>query len=274
MISWNIFRRELKRYRGSTIAWCISICALIVMGMVFFPVMMDETIMQQMKAFFENAFMKNMMAAFGASFDNLTNVLGFYTTRNSMFIMLLGSFFSIMLAGRILAREEPDKTAEFLLSKPVTRAEVFCSKLLAYLSYLLVLNGATVLVGFLSIELFKGESEYRISAFLTHSLYAMLLMLSFGAIGMFLSLLVKRGRPHAGISIGIVVGSYFFDSLSKVTPDAEMFGYISPFKFVDSAGIMRPDYGLEWWRVLYFVALSLVLFGLTLWRYRKKDILI
>ena len=63
MISWNIYRRELKRYRGSTIAWCISICALIVMGMAFFPVMMDETIMQQMKAFFENAFMKNMMAA-------------------------------------------------------------------------------------------------------------------------------------------------------------------------------------------------------------------
>ena len=273
MISPNIFRRELKRYRGSTIAWCISICALIVMGMAFFPVMMDENIMQQMRAFFENSMMKSMMAAFGASLDNLTNVLGFYTTRNSMFIMLLGSFFSIMLAGRILAREEPDKTAEFLLSKPVTRVEIFGSKLLAYLSYLLVLNAATVLVGFLSIELFKGESEYLVTAFLLHSLYAFLLMLSFGAIGMFLSLLIKRGRPSTGISIGIVVGAYFFDSLSRITPAAEKFGYISPFKFVDS-GVLRPDYGLEWWRVLYFVALSLLLFGLTLWKYRKKDILI
>ncbi len=268
MISPNIFRRELKRYRGSTIAWCISICALIVMGMAFFPVMMDENIMQQMRAFFENSMMKSMMAAFGASFDNLTNVLGFYTTRNSMFIMLLGSFFSIMLAGKILARE-----AEFLLSKPVTRGEVFGSKLLAYLSYLLVLNAATVLVGFLSIELFRGESEYLLSSFLFHSLYAFLVMLSFGAIGMFLSLLIKRGRPSTGISIGIVVGAYFFDSLSRITPAAEKFGYISPFKFVDS-GVLRPDYGLEWWRVLYFVALSLLLFGLTLWKYRKKDILI
>jgi ABC-2 type transport system permease protein len=273
MISRNVYRMELKRYRGSTIAWCVSICALIVMGMAFFPVMMDENIMQQMEAFFENAFMQNLMNAFGASFDNLTNVLGFYTTRNAMFIMLLGSFFSIILAGKILAREEADKTAEFLLSKPVTRIEIFGSKLAAYLTYLLVLNAATVLVGFLCIELFKGESEYRITAFLIHSFYAFLLMLTFGAIGMFLSLLIKRGRPTTGISIGIVVGGYFFDSLSRVTPAADTLGYVSPFKFLDS-GVMRPDYALEWWRVLYFVSLSLLLFGLTLWKYRKKDILI
>ena len=74
-------------------------------------------------------------------------------------------------------------------------------------------------------------------------------------------------------SSGIVVGGYFLDSISRVTPAADKFGYISPFKFVDS-GVMRPDYGLDWWRVLYFVAVSLLLFGLTFWIYRKKDILI
>lgn len=273
MISRNIYRMEIKRYRGALIAWCLSICALIVMGMAFFPVMVDEDIMKQITAFFENAFMKNLMAAFGASVDNLTNVLGFYTTRNAMFIMLLGSFFSIMLAGKILAREEHDKTAEFLISRPVTRIEILGSKLAAYLTCLLALNAATVLVGFLSIELFKGESEYRISAFLIHSFYSFLLMLSFGAIGLFLSLLIKRGRPTTGICIGIVVGGYFFDSLSRITPAADWIGYLSPFKFLDS-GVMRPDYGLEWWRVLYFTAASLLLFGLTFWIYRKKDILV
>jgi ABC-2 type transport system permease protein len=238
MISRNIYRKELKRYRGTFIGWSISICALIVIGMAFFPILQDENIVKQMTAFFENAIMKNMMAAFGASLDNLTNVLGFYTTRNSMFIMLLGSFFSILLAGKILAREEPDKTAEFLLSKPVTRIEVLGSKLAAYLTYLLLLNAIIVVVGFLSLEFFKGKSEYLVSSFLIHSLYSFLLMLTFGAIGMFLSLLIKRGRPTTGISIGIVVGGYFFDSLSRVTPAADKFGYISPFKFVDS-GVMH-----------------------------------
>ncbi len=129
------------------------------------------------------------------------------------------------------------------------------------------------MVGFLSLELFKGESEYRLSAFLIHSLYSFLLMLVFGAIGLFLSLMIRRGLPATNISIGIVLGAYFLDSISRVTPAADKFGYISPFKFVDS-GVMRPDYGLDWWRVLYFVALSLLLFGLTFWIYRKKDILI
>ena len=61
--------------------------------------------------------------------------------------------------------------------------------------------------------------------------------------------------------------------LSRITQEANAFGYLSPFKFVDS-GVLRPDYGLEGGRLLYFAALSLLLFGLALWKYRKKDILI
>ena len=229
--------------------------------------------MTQMAAFFENGLMKSLMAAFGATLESLTNVLGFYCTRNAMFIQILGSFFSIMLASRILAQEEREKSAEFLLSKPVTRREILFSKLAVYFTYMLILNAVIVLVGYISLELFKSGTEYKLASFLVHSTYSFLLMLTFGAIGLFLSLLIKRGRPTTNASIGIVMGAYFFDALSKVTPTADKLGYISPFKFIDNS-VMRPDYGLEWWRVLYFVAVCLVLIGATMWIYRKKDILI
>jgi ABC-2 type transport system permease protein len=273
MFNNNIYRKELKRHRTSAIAWCISIGVLILLGMAFFPVLMQEDVLKQMSAFFETSFMKSMMSAFGASIDNLTNVLGFYSTRNAVFISLLGSFFSIMLASKILAQEERDKTAEFLLSKPVTRLEIWSSKLAAYFTYLVILNGVIIVVGILSLELFKGGSEYRLSAFFVQTLYQFLLMLVFGAIGLFLSLLIRRGRPTTGISIGIIVGGYFIDTLSKATPAADKIGYISPFKFVDS-GVLRPEYGLIWWRVAYFVGLSLVLFGLSYGIFRKKDMLL
>ncbi len=273
MISRNIYRWELKRNRSSFFVWCLSIGTLIVVGMAFFPVMIQENIMKQMAAFFETGIMKSLMAAFGATLESLTNVLGFYCTRNSQFIQILGSFFSIMLASKILAQEEREKSAEFLLSKPVTRIEVVSSKLAAYFTYLLMLNGVILVIGFISLELFKGESQYRLSSFLAHSAYSFLLMLTFGAIGLFLSLLIKRGRPTANISIGIIMGAYFFDALSKVTPAADKLGYISPFKFVDSS-VMRPDYGLDWWRVLYFVGATLVLIGAAFWIYKKKDILV
>ena len=190
-----------------------------------------------------------------------------------MFIMLLGSFFSILLAGKILAQEEREKTAEFLLTKPVTRLEIVFSKLAAYFTYLILLNVVILFVGFMSLEIFKGNSDYSLKAFLIHWLYSFLLMLIFGAIGLFLSLVIKRGRPITNISIGIIVGGYFIDVLSRVTLSADKIGYLSPFKFVDS-GVLRPDYSLAWWRVLYFVGISFVLFTLTSLVYKKKNILV
>jgi len=121
--------------------------------------------------------------------------------------------------------------------------------------------------------MFKSGSEYRLSVFMVHHTYTFLLMLVFGAIGLFISLLIKRGRPMTNISIGIVMGAYFFDFLSKITPAADKLGYISPFKFMDT-NVMHIDYGLAWWRVLYFVGVTLVLVVAAFWIYKKKDILV
>lgn len=273
MVNTNIYTKELKRYRNSFIGWSISIIVFILLGMAFYPLLMQGDMLKQMTAFFENPFMKNMMTAFGASLDMITNVLGFYSTRNAMFIMLLGSFYSILLAGKILAREEREKTSEFLLTKPVTRLEVVRSKLAVYLTYLLLLNVVILVTGFLSLEIFKGVSQYSLKAFFIHWFYSFLLMLTFGAIGLFLSLLIKRGRPITNLSIGVIVGGYFIDVLSRVTLSADKFGYFSPFKFVD-AGVLRPDYALVGWRVMYFLGISLVLIILTFVLYKKKDILV
>ena len=171
MINTNIYTKEMKRYRNSFIGWSISISVLILLGMAFYPILMQGDMLKQITVFFENPFMKNIMTAFGSSLDMMTNILGFYSTRNSIFIMLLGSFYSILLAGKILSQEEREKTAEFLLTKPVTRLEVVRTKLAAYLTYLLLLNGVILLIGFLSLEIFKGDSDYSLMAFLIYWFY-------------------------------------------------------------------------------------------------------
>jgi len=226
--------------------------------MVFYPILMKDDMLRQMSVLLENDFMKGLMSAFGVSLDVITNVLGFYAARNTMYILLLGSFFSILLAGKILSQEEHEKTAEFLLTKPVTRFEVVWSKLAAYFSLLLTLNIIILITGFISIEVFKGDSEYSLSAYLIHTFYCFLLM---------------RGRPTTNISIGIIIGGFFIDAASKITPKLEIIGYLSPFKYVDSS-VLSSDYRLMWWRLLYFLGISLLLFILTFIIYKKKDILI
>lgn len=273
MFNKNIYFKELKHHRTSFIIWCLSFIILILLDMAFYPILMKDDMIKQMSTLFENPFMKGLMSAFGVSLDVLTNVLGYYAARNTMFILLLGGFFSILLAGKILSQEEHEKTAEFLLTKPVTRSEVIWSKLAAFFSLLVTLNIIILITGFISIEIFKGDSEYSLAAYFIHTFYSFLLMLTFGAVGLFLSLWIKRGRPTTNISIGIILGGFFIDAASKITASLDKIGYLSPFKYVDSS-VLSPNYGLMWWRLLYFVGISLLLITLTFIVYKKKDILI
>jgi ABC-2 type transport system permease protein len=263
----------MKQGRTSFIIWIIFIAFYILSGMAFYPVLMQGDMFKQITGMFENPFFKTMLSAFGTNLDVMTNILGYYTFRSASFVMILGSFFSMLLAGRILAQEEQEKTAEFLLSKPVTRSEVVWSKLAAFFSYLLFLNVFILIVGFISMEIFRGKGDYPLAAYLIHSFYVFLLMLVFGAIGFFISLWIKRGRPVIGVSIGVIIGGYLIDIFSKLTASVENIGYLSPFKFVDNA-VLLPDYSLSWWRLLYFLGISLVLFTLSFFIYKKKDILV
>ncbi len=269
----HIYLKELKRNRTAFIVWSVIIAVLISWGMFFYPVLMKGETVQQITVLFENPFMKRMMSAFGADVEKMVNVLGFYATYNSIYFTLLGSLYSIMFASRIISKEEHERTAEFLLTKPVTRSEVMLSKLLAWLSYLLGLNLIIAITAFIGLEMVKGEQFYPRLAFFTLCCYSFLLMALFGVIGLFLSLLMKRGRSITGLSVGLALGGYFVDSLSKVSQYTSAFGYISPFKFVDS-DVLRPDYGFEWWRLLYFFGLIAILTTFSMRIYQKKDILI
>ncbi len=271
----HIYLMELKRNRLSFLIWCIVIVGVVFLCMAFYPVISGSGIISEMSTLLESPMMKAWLKAFGADINNLTDVLGFYTTYNSLYVQLLGCIFSIMLASRIVAQEENKKTAEFLLTRPVTRSEVLISKILSYLTQLIIFNIVLVLVGIISLNIFKspGAPNFRVDVFLILSLYSFLLMLMMGTIGLFISLLKRRGRAVTGISIGIVLGSYLLNAMSRISNKVDFVGYISPFKYVNT-NVLSKAYALDWWRLLYFIGISTVLFIISYNIFKKKDILI
>lgn len=205
-----------------------------------------------------------------SNFNDLLSVLGFYAVNNIIYMMVLGSIFAIVLSSNILLKEEYNKTAEYLLTRPLTRSEIFFSKLAVVFLYVFLLNLVTVLVGFICIEIVKN-GPFNINAFLILSLYTFLLNLLFGAFGLFFSTLVKRPKPVTTFSIGLVLIFYFIYTLSKITESAAKIGFLSPFKFVN-VDVINPAYKLEFWNVLYFAGISLLLIGISHRLYNRKDI--
>jgi ABC-2 type transport system permease protein len=269
----NIYLKELKRNRTAFLVWSVTIVVIISWGMFFYPIVMDDEIVKQLTTLFENPFMKGMMAAFGADLDKFSDILGFYATYNGMYFMMLASIYSIMTASRIVSKEEYERTADFLLTKPVTRIEVIASKIFVWATYMIALNLLMTAVAFIELELLKKQQTYSMKAFFVMSCYSFLGTFLFGALGLFLSILMKRGRNISSMMIGIVLGSYFIDAVSKITRQTHVIGFISPFKFVDH-DVLRVGYGFGWWRLLYLIGLSGIFIGSSIMMYKKKDILI
>jgi ABC-2 type transport system permease protein len=264
----NLFMMEMRKNTFSLLLWMFAITLLISVTMSVYPTFLEN---QSKVLGMMSLIPKGALQFKGISnFTDMLSVLGFYSINNIIYMMVLGSIFAIVLSSNILLKEEYDKTAEYLLTRPLTRSEIFFSKLALLCLHIFLLNLVTALAGLVSMEMVKN-SPFSIRAFFILSLYTLLLNLLFGAIGLFLSTLVKRPKPITTFSIGIVLFFYFIYTLSKITESISKIGYLSPFKYVNTEAF-SPAYKLGFWHLAYFAGISLLLTGISYRLYCRKDI--
>lgn len=262
----NLFLKELHRNALSFVLWLIIISFLISVTMSVFPTFLKN---QSKVLGMMNLVPKEVLQFKGISnFNDMLSPLGFYSVNNIIYMMVLGSIFSIVLASDILLKEEYNKTAEYLLTRPLTRLEIFFSKLSVFFLYVFLLNLGAFIVGFISIELIQ---KVNFKSFLILSVYTFMLNILFGSIGLFISTLIKKPKPIITFSIALVLFLYFVYTISKITESAATMGYLSPFKFVN-LNTGNPDYKLESWHLLYFIGISFLLISISGRIYKRKDI--
>jgi ABC-2 type transport system permease protein len=255
---------EMRRNARSLILWSAVIGLLIFFTMSFF-----RTVLQYQQ---QIAGMVNLVPAMAlkmrgfSSITDIFSVLGFYTANNLIYMMLLGSIYAIVLSSNILLKEEYGKTAEYLMSRPVTRREIFTTKLAIVFINVIMLNILATMIGFISIMVYK-KGSFSIQPFLVIHFYTLLLNLLFGALGIFISVMIKRARPVTSSGVGLVLVLYFLYSISRMSGVDGTFGYLSPFKWVN-VNVLSPTYGLEPWRTAAF--LLILVSGVI---YNRKDIL-
>jgi ABC-2 type transport system permease protein len=264
----NLFLKEMRRNAMSLLVWIVVITLLVSFTMSVYQTFVENRtkVMGMLSLVPKGALQFKGIS----NVNDLISVLGFYAVNNVIYMMVLGSIFAMVLGSNILLKEEYNKTAEYLLTKPLTRSEVFFSKLAVVLIHVILLNVVTSLAGFVSMKLVQKE-PFSLNAFLILSLYTLLLNILFGAAGIFLSNLVKRPRPITTLGIGLVLFLYFLFTLSKITESATRIGYISPFKYVNME-VTGLSYHLELWNVLYFAGFTVLFTAISYRLYCRKDI--
>lgn len=230
----NMYLFELRSMRKSTMIWTCALIALAALYLSIYPSIANEA--ADFKKLL-SGYPAPVRAMLGINLDYITSILGFYSMIFS-FITLCGAIQAMNLGVSILSKETREKTADFLLVKPVSRAAIITAKLLAAFTTILITNIVFYAASFLLANTIK-TSDLDQKIFLMINLTLFFIQLIFFAIGMGVSVFFKKLRSILPISLGVVFGLYMIGALLVTGENADVVRYISPFKYFDLTYIIK-----------------------------------
>ena len=262
----NIYLHEFRARLRSVAIWSLAATALVVFYFSFFSVFADQAaLLNEMMA----RFPAEMRAAFGLDKVDLSTVLGYYSFI-FLFVQLCLAIQASNYGFGLVSIEESELTADFLLSKPVSRTQVVTSKLLAAISSLTLTNLVVWVASFTAITLFRGDREYQAGTLLLLLLSIVIFQLFFLSLGLVISLLVKRVRSVTPYALGLGFGAYVLSAFSGLLGDVKL-ELITPFKHLDAAAIVESA-SYDTPLVLLNVAVTVLALAASYWLYVRRDI--
>ena len=259
----TILRHELRRSRVSFWIWTGAIGFLLAVCIFLFPEMKGE--MEGVSEVFSS--MGAFTAAFGMDRLNFGTLNGYYAIECGNVLGLGGAFFAALLAAGMLCKEEKERTAEFLLTHPVSRARIVTEKLAAVLILITVMNLIIYALAVGSI-LAIGETVPWRELSLQHLAY-WFLQLEIAGICFGVSAFLRRGS--AGVGLGIAVMLYFMNLIANITESASFLKDLTPFGYCDGAEIASSG-SLDFKRLAIGAVFFAVGVAAAYWNYTRKDI--
>ena len=261
-----IYRYELRQRWSSVGIWVGSLAGLLLVFMALFPSFSaDDAAMDQLLANFP----PELKAAFVMNALNLGTLEGYFGLC-FVFCQLCLAIQAANYGLSLVSVEEAELTADFLLTRPLSRPTILTSKLMAALTSLLVTDVLFWVVSLASIAIYKGEAQYEPRAIVLLLGSIVIFQLIFFSLGLLISLLVRRMHSVTPWSLGLALGTYVISAFSGVIGDVKL-EYLSPFKHFDPGQIIG-DLRYDTTLVIVDVVLILLAIGASYWLYQKRDI--
>lgn len=262
----NIFGREMKAHRKALILWCLGVFALVASGMGKFTVLsasgqsMNEAMSQ---------LPRSLQVILGIGSFDITTASGYYGVL-FVYLALMAGIHASMLGSQIIAKEERDRTSEFLLAKPISRSRIITIKLLAALTQVVILNLVTLISSIVIVGYYgKGESVSADILLLMAGMF--ILQLIFLVVGTGIAAISKRPKTAPAASAGVLLATYILSMVVDLSSRLGFLKYLTPFQYYGAQNLMR-DNGLEPVYVILSVAIIAALLGATYRFYEKRDL--
>lgn len=265
-MSFSLYRFELKQSLGSFITWTVVNIAVLAL---FFKFLMpyylgQEEVMSSVMAQYPIEFLE----AFGMNPQTIFRPEGFYSFGYTYF-SILGTIMAAIITISIFFREKHNKSVEFLLVKPLSRSNIFLSKFVAAISYLIVFNGIYFLayIGLsTTLDIAYPINKETILA----GLAVFFLQLFIMQLCILLSVTLPKIRNISGAATGMGLGLFVL-SMAIGFIDKKVLYYLSPYdlfnpKEIFLSGGFYPPY------IATACIAALLALGLSYFRFVKSEL--
>ncbi|MDY3079248.1 MAG: ABC transporter permease subunit [Oscillospiraceae bacterium] len=259
----TLVKHELRQGRTAFLIWTAAIGFLLSVCIFLFPEMKGQ--MDSVNDVF--ASMGSFTAAFGMDRLNFGTLTGFYAVECGNVLGLGGAFYAALCAVGILSKEEKERTADFLLTHPVSRTRIITEKLIAVLIQITAMNIIIYALSVGSIAAVGEEIPWKEISLLHIAYY--LLQLELAGICFGISAFLHRGS--VGIGLGIAAVMYFLNLIANISETAEFLKYITPFGYCEGADIVSSG-NLDGAKLAVGAVIGISGIVIAYLKYTKKDI--
>jgi ABC-2 type transport system permease protein len=224
-VSMNIFITELKANRKALIIWSICVALLIISGMGKYTAYATGGASSDVFDKLPNT----MKVVLGLSGFEVTKLSGFYAFLFP-YIEVTVAIHAALLGSSIIAKEERDKTTEFLIVKPVSRSIIITSKLLAALFNVIVINIISLLSSLSIVPTFKTGEDITGEILIMH-LIMFIVQLIFMTLGSLLAAALRKPKISGAIAANIIIAGYFISKITELADYLKVLNIFSPFKY-------------------------------------------
>ncbi|MEH7504515.1 ABC transporter permease subunit [Neobacillus drentensis] len=263
----NIFLKELKSYRKSLIFWSIGVFLMVASGMAKYEAYSSSG--QSINDLMADL-PKSMKAVMGFGVVDLSKISGYYSLLY-IYLLLMATIHAAMLGASIIAKEERDKTAEFLFVKPVSRNTIITAKLLAGFTNIVIFNLVTWVSLIILVGKYNSTGE-AVNGDIALTMAGMfILQVLFMVIGSALAAVKRKPKTAPSLATGVLLLTYMLSIAIDLNENIESMKYLTPFKYFDAKNVMFGG-GIE----AIFIIISMILIAALLWVtfsfYKKKDL--
>ncbi|GAB6109111.1 ABC transporter permease subunit [Fusibacter bizertensis] len=229
----HILKWELRSHLKSLLIWCAIFVVIIFMMTSEFSAYYNNPDMADVLSAMPEA----MLKAFSMENANLTTTTGYLSLVSLYFYIMVGVF-AVLLGSNIISKEERDKTAEYLMTMPVSREKIITSKLLAGFINCVILTGVIALATIAAMQPYHLDKPFFDFLWLL-SLAFFFTMMIFLSVGAFLASVLKRYKSSGMISASLLMFLYFLNIIVALSKNLDFLKYITPFKYFEASVLLK-----------------------------------